>query len=169
MNQETKKISDLTTAGLIAALYVLLTFLANLFGLASGAVQLRLSEALTILPVFTWAAVPGLFVGCILANFLTGCALWDVVFGSLATLAGALGTYYIGRKYPATAPVFPIAANCAVVPFVLQYVYGSTDSYWFLAATVGAGEILSCAFLGGILYKVLKKRNLFHNTLRQEK
>ena len=169
MNQETKRISDLTMAGLIAALYVLLTFLANLFGLASGAVQLRLSEALTIMPLVTWAAVPGLFVGCVLANFLTGCALWDVVFGSLATLAGALGTYYIGRKYPVMAPVFPIIANCLVVPLVLQYVYGSADSYWFLVGTVGLGEILSCGVLGGLLYKVLKKRKLFHEIAGQEK
>lgn len=161
MNQQQKKISDLTMAGLIAALYVLLTFLVNLLGLASGPIQLRLSEALTILPLFSFAAVPGLFVGCILANFLTGCALWDVVFGSLATLIGALGTYYLGRKKPVLGPIFPIAANCLIVPLVLQHVYGSEDSYWFLLTTVGIGEIISCGVLGWLLYQVLKRRKIF--------
>ena len=80
---------DLTQGAMIAALYVVLTFIANLAGLASGVIQVRLSEALTILPVFTAAAVPGLAIGCVLANLLTGCAIWDVVFGSLATLIGA--------------------------------------------------------------------------------
>ena len=84
MKNKKLSLKDLTTAGLIAALYVLLTYLVNLLGLASGVIQIRISEALTILPVFTWAAVPGLFVGCLLANLLTGCALWDIVFGSLA-------------------------------------------------------------------------------------
>ena len=78
------------TGGVIAALYVVLTVIANALGLASGAIQVRFSEALTILPVFTPAAIPGLTVGCVLANLITGCAPWDVVFGSLATLIGAL-------------------------------------------------------------------------------
>ena len=93
-----RKTLNLTWAALIAALYVVLTFIANAAGLASGAIQVRLSEMLTIMPMFTWAAVPGLTIGCVLANLLTGCAVWDVVFGSLATLLGALGTYYIGRR-----------------------------------------------------------------------
>lgn len=89
---------DLTQGAMIAALYVVLTFIANLAGLASGVIQVRLSEALTILPVFTAAAVPGLAVGCVLANLLTGCAIWDVVFGSLATLIGAVGTRLLHKK-----------------------------------------------------------------------
>ena len=84
--------------GVIAALYVVLTMVAAAFSLASGAIQVRLSEALTILPVFTSAAIPGLTVGCVLANLITGCALWDVVFGSLATLIGAVGTYLLKKK-----------------------------------------------------------------------
>lgn len=87
----------LVQAAMIAAVYVVLTLLANAFGLANYAIQIRFSEALTILPFFTPAAVPGLFVGCILSNILTGCLPLDVVFGSLATLLGALGTYMIGR------------------------------------------------------------------------
>lgn len=151
-------LQDLTLAGLIAALYVLLTFLVNMLGLASGAIQIRISEALTILPIFTWAAVPGLVVGCLLANIMTGCALWDIVFGTMATLLGALGTYYVGRKIPVLGPVFPILANCLIVPPVLMYVYGVPDAYWFLVATVGIGEIISCGVLGWCLYRTLKKR-----------
>ena len=84
--------------GVIAALYVVLTLIANAFGLASGAIQVRISEALTILPVFTTSAIPGLTVGCVLANLITGCAPWDVVFGSLATFLGAVGTWLLRKK-----------------------------------------------------------------------
>lgn len=151
----------LTQASLIAALYVMLTIISNFAGLASGVIQLRLSEMLTILPVFTPAAIPGLAVGCAVANLATGCALWDVVFGTLATTLGALGTYYIGRKYPYADPAFPIAANALIVPKVLQVVYGAEGTYWYFMLTVGIGEILSCGVLGIILYRVLRKTKIF--------
>ena len=161
MKEKKFGVRDLTTAGLIAALYVLLTFFAQMLGLASGAIQLRVSEALTILPIFTVAAVPGLTIGCFLANFMTGCAAWDVVFGTLATFLGAMGTRIIGRRIPILGPVFPILANCLIVPPVLMYVYGVEDAYWFLVLTVGIGEILSCGVLGWILYKALKRTTIF--------
>ena len=161
MNEKTL---NLTWAALIAALYVVLTFVANAAGLASGAIQVRLSEMLTIMPLLTWAAVPGLAIGCVLANFLTGSALWDIVFGSIATLLGALGTYYIGRIKPALGPIFPIMSNALIVPLVLQYVYGLEGSYWYFMATVGAGEIISCGVLGWLLYKVLKRTGVFTGT-----
>ncbi len=151
----------LTQASLIAALYVMLTIISNFAGLASGVIQLRLSEMLTIIPVFTPAAIPGLAVGCAVANLATGCALWDVVFGTLATTLGALGTYYIGRKYPYAGPAFPIAANALIVPKVLQVVYGAEGTYWYFMLTVGIGEILSCGVLGIILYRVLRKTKIF--------
>lgn len=154
------KTLNLTWAALIAAIYVVLTFIANSVGLASGAIQIRLSEALTILPLFTWAAVPGLTIGCILSNLLTGCALWDIVFGSFATLIGALGTYYIGRKVPVLGPVFPIVSNALIVPLVLQKVYGLEEGYLYLFVTVGIGEVISCGVLGWLLYKGLKKRKI---------
>ena len=94
--------------GIIAALYVALTYLANLLGLASGAIQVRFSEALTILPVFTPAAIPGLFVGCVLSNILTGCMPLDVLFGSIATLLGAVGTYFLCGKAKAGAQTSPV-------------------------------------------------------------
>lgn len=150
------KTLQLTRAALIAALYVILTFLAQLFGLASGVIQFRLSETLTVMPLFYKEAIPGLWVGCVLANLLTGCALWDIVFGSVATLLGALGTYYLGRKKPILGPLFPILANMLIVPAVLQHVYGAPDSYWYLMATVGIGEIVCCGLGGMLLYRAYK-------------
>ncbi|MBR1970846.1 MAG: QueT transporter family protein [Clostridia bacterium] len=153
------KTKNVTYAALIAAIYVVLTYAANLFGLASGAIQVRISEALCVLPAFTPAAIPGLFIGCFVSNLLTGCALWDVVFGSVATLLGALGTYYFGKsKY--LAPIFPIAANTVIVPFVLKYVYMLNDSVWYLVLTVFIGEVISCGILGAILYNIVKKSNV---------
>ena len=143
----------MTCAGTIAALYVVLTYLANLFGLASGAIQVRLSEALTILPVFTSAAVPGLAVGCVLANLLTGCAAWDIVFGSLATLLGAVGTRLM-RRVPQLAWIPPVVSNVVIVPVILMKVYGMTDAWWYLALTVGAGELIACGLLGLLVWRI---------------
>ena len=146
----------LAFGGVIAALYVVLTLVANAFGLASGAIQVRISEALTILPVFTTAAVPGLTVGCVLANLITGCAPWDVVFGSLATLIGAAGTRLL-KDHPYVAWIPPVVSNMAIVPIVLQQVYGVPDAWWYLVLTVGAGEVISCGILGLLLYKAASK------------
>ena len=149
------KTLQLANAGLIAALYVVLTYIANLLGLASGAIQVRLSEALTILPVFTVSAVPGLTVGCVLANLLTGCAAWDVVFGSLATLIGAVGTRLLKDK-PLLAWIPPVLSNMAIIPIILIKVYAVPDAWWFLVLTIGAGEIISCGLLGLLLWRSLK-------------
>ena len=149
-------IKKMTQAAIIAALYVVLTYLAGMLGLASGAIQIRFSEALTILPVFTPAAIPGLFAGCILSNLFTGCALPDIVFGSLATLIGAVFTSKL-RKLPYLAPVPPIVANTVIVPFVLLYAYG-IKPLWLSFLTVFAGEMISCEILGMLLYLVMKKR-----------
>ena len=155
-----RKTTNLAIAAIIAALYVVLTLLANALGLANYAIQVRFSEALTILPIFTPAAIPGLFVGCVLANLLTGCAVWDVVFGSLATLLGAIGTYLL-RKHRVTALLPPIVANTLVVPPVLLYVYGLEGTYLFFTLTVCLGEVISCGILGTVLRKSLEKSKLF--------
>ncbi|MCI9297723.1 MAG: QueT transporter family protein [Lachnospiraceae bacterium] len=164
-------LATLVQAAMIAAIYVVLTLLANAFGLANYAIQVRFSEALTILPFFTPAAVPGLFVGCILSNILTGCLPLDTVFGSLATLIGALGTYAIGRIsrkaigaarsalepqkksaiYKFLVPLPPIISNTLIVPFVLAYVYQFEGSIPYFMLTVGTGEVISCGVLGLIL------------------
>lgn len=150
-----KNVKLITQAAMIAALYVVLTFIANALGLANYAVQVRFSEALTILPYFTPAAIPGLFIGCLISNILTGCALPDIIFGSLATLAGAVFTYKL-RKYKWLAPVPPIAANMIVVPVVLLYAYGIRP-LWLSFLTVTAGEIISCGILGMLLLFTLNK------------
>lgn len=151
-----KKVLFLTRAAAIAALYVVLTMIANALGLANFAVQVRFSEALTILPFFTPAAIPGLFVGCILSNILTGCLPLDIIFGSLATLLGAVGTRML-RKSKWLAPLPPIVANTLIVPFVLAYVYKFDGSIPFFMLTVGAGEIISCGILGIMLLITLQK------------
>ncbi len=144
----------------IAALYVVLTFASAALGLASGAVQVRLSEALTILPIFTTAAIPGLAIGCFLANLLTGCVTLDIILGTLATLIGALGTYFLKRIKP-LAFLPPVISNAIIVPFVLTYAYGVEDAYWFLCLTVGIGEIISVCVLGFLLLKALEKKSIF--------
>ena len=158
------KIRNIAISAVVASLYVVLTYLTNLLGLASGAIQIRFSEMLTILPVFTPAAIPGLFVGCVIANLLTGCALWDVVFGSLATLVGAIGTYLL-RKRPLLATIPPILANAIIVPFVLILVYALEGTYFYFFTTVLLGEVISCGVLGMVLSKSLGKRNIFMNKL----
>jgi uncharacterized membrane protein len=154
-----KKIQGIAMAALIAAAYVVLTFVASAFGLASGAIQVRLSEALTILPIFTPYAIPGVFIGCLLANILTGCALWDVILGSLATLLGAIGTYLL-RKHKLLATIPPMLANTIIVPFVLVNVYALEGTYWYFALTVFIGELISCGVLGTLLQKSLSKRDI---------
>lgn len=149
------QVMPLVHAAMIAALYVVLTFLANSLGLASSAIQIRFSEALTVLPYFTPAAIPGLFAGCLLSNILTGCALPDIVFGSLATLIGAMFTRKI-RKYKWLTPVPPILANAVIVPFVLLYAYGIRP-LWLSFVTVTIGEMISCGVLGMILLFSLQK------------
>lgn len=151
-----KKVLRITQAAMIAAIYVVLTVFVSAFNLASGAIQVRISEALTILPVFTPAAIPGLFLGCLISNLVTGCMPLDVVFGSLATLIGACGTYAL-RKHKWLAPLPPIIANTVVVPFVLRYVYLAEGTIPFFMLTVGIGEVISCYLLGGILLRVLDR------------
>ncbi len=162
----TKKTRYLVRAAVIAALYVVLTYLSAAFGLAGqGLVQLRLSEALCILPYFTPAAVPGLALGCLISNLLTGAHVLDILFGTLATLLGALGTRWL-RKYRFLAPFPPILANMLIVPLVIRYAYFSTDvALPLLFLTVGAGEVLSVGVLGIVLLLCLEKyrKVLFEN------
>jgi len=156
-----KKIHFLTEAALIAALYVVLTVLSAMLGLASGTIQVRLSEALTILPVLTPAAIPGVFIGCILANTVTGGLPWDIVFGSLASLIGLCGTYLLRNRSRFLYPLPAILSNALIVPAVLIRVYGVEDAYWFLVLTVGIGEIIAAGVLGLLLHRALAKTALF--------
>ena len=149
-----KKVLFVAQAALIAAIYVVLTYFISAFNLASGAIQVRISEALTILPMFTPAAIPGLAIGCFLSNLLTGCLPMDVLFGSLATFIGAVGSYLL-RKHKWLVPLPPVLSNIIIVPYVLAYVYGAEGTIPFFMVTVGIGEVISCYVLGGILMNAL--------------
>lgn len=151
------KVMFISQGAIIAALYVALTHISNIAGLASGAIQIRLSEALTVLPVFTPAAIPGLFIGCLLSNLTTGCIPWDIIVGSAATLIGAIGTYAL-RKYPLAASIPPIIANAVIVPFVLAYAYGFEGTIPYFMLTVGIGEIICCGVIGTLLMSALRRK-----------
>jgi len=149
-----KNVYFLTYAAAIAAIYVVLTMLCK--PIAFGPVQFRISEALCILPYFTPAAVPGLFAGCFLANLIGTAAPLDVVFGSLATLIGAVGTYLL-RDHRRLACVPPIVSNTVIIPWVLRYAYGSPDLIPVAMVTVGIGEVLAVGVLGNLLLTALER------------
>ena len=149
-----RNIQFLTRAALIAAVYTALTLL--FAPLSFREIQVRISEALTILPYFTPAAIPGLLVGCLISNILGGAILPDIIFGSLATLIGAVGSYLL-RKHRILVPIPPIAANAVIVPFVLRFGYGVNLPVPLMILTVGLGEIISCGVLGMLLLVVLEK------------
>ena len=154
MNKISQNTAYMTQAAVIAALYTVLTMIAAGFDLASGAVQVRFSEALTILPFFTPAAIPGLTIGCLLSNILTGCALPDIIFGTLATLLGALGSYAL-RHNRFLCAIPPIVSNALIIPFVLTYAYHIPGGIPLFMLTVGLGELISCMGLGQLLLQAL--------------
>ena len=144
----------LVQAAAIGAVYVVLTLL--FAPLSFGEVQIRFSEALTILPYFTPAAIPGLFVGCIISNILGGCVPADIIFGSIATLLGAYFSYKL-RSNSWLVPLPPVIANTVIVPFVLYYAYGVNLPIPLMMVTVGIGEVISCVVLGMILLTALSR------------
>lgn len=152
MNNRTNSIAQ---GALIAALYIVLTLVSNMLGLASGVIQIRLSEAMTILPVFTSAAVPGLCVGCLISNIITGCAPMDVICGTVATLIGALVTERLA-KHPVLASLPPIIANTMIIPWVLALVYNFEGSVAYFTVTVFAGELIAAGVFGQILRRSLE-------------
>ncbi|MEE1192501.1 MAG: QueT transporter family protein [Blautia sp.] len=152
---KTKNVTFLTHAAMIAAIYVVLTFV--FAPISFGEVQIRIAEMLTVLPIFTPAAIPGLFVGCIIGNIAGGALLPDIIFGSIATLIGAVGTYMLKKLPKLIAVLPPIVANMVIVPFVLIYAYGVNLPVVFLMITVGIGEVVSCGVLGTLMASVLEK------------
>ena len=144
-------------SALIAAAYVVLTYLAHLFGLDAGAIQVRLSEMLCVLPMFTPAAIPGLYLGCLLANLLTGAVWLDVLVGPVATLIGALGAYAL-RRFKWIAPLPTVVSNTVLVPLVLAYGYGIEIAIPLMMLTVGLGEVISAYILGLVIYFSLYKK-----------
>lgn len=161
-NFKNKAVLNISYAAIIAALYVVLTLIFAPFSFY--AIQVRLSEALCILPMYTFAAVPGIFIGCLLANMLAGAALMDIIFGSLASLLAAYITYLL-RKRKILPFLSPIVINAIAVPFILKYAYALPDAILYMAFTVAVGEIIAVALIGGILKVVLDKykADLFKN------
>ena len=149
-----RNLTFVTEASMIAALYVVLNVVFGAFG--SGAIQLRVAEALTIMPLFTTAAIPGLFVGCLVGNLLVGNILPDVIFGSLATLIGAIGSYFIGKKKPFLAPLAPTISNAVIIPLILKFGYALPLPIPYMMLTVGVGELISAGLFGNVLFIALK-------------
>ena len=181
----------ITKAAVIAALYFALSMLSNAVGLCSGVIQCRISEALTILPAFLVEAIPGLAIGCLLTNIITSGTIWDIIFGTGATLIGAIGTYLIGRlvreralsssvnmksgrgilRIVVLTALFalpPIVSNAIIIPPVLKVALGVPDAFWFILVTVTAGEIIACGIFGGILMAALLGNPYTRGLLRND-
>jgi len=162
-----KKTRFITQAAVIAAAYAALSLV--FAPISFGAVQFRVSEVLTLLPLFTPAAIPGLFIGCIIANLASPFGIIDIVFGSLATLAASLLTYFIGKKVKGSvlsklvAPLPPVILNAVVVGSVLSYMLANTPDaapFYIFGAQVGLGEAGVCYILGVPLMLMLEKTGL---------
>lgn len=149
-----KKVQFITQGAVIAAIYVVLVLIFDTFSF--GPIQFRIAEMLTIMPYFTPAAIPGLFVGCLIANIIGGGLIWDIVFGSIATLIGAIGSYLV-RRNKWLVPLPPIIANMVIVPFVLKYAYGYDGLLVYFMFTVGLSEIIVCGIIGMALLTVMAK------------
>lgn len=158
-----KKVLFLTHAAMIAAIYVVLTLVFQ--AISFGEIQVRIAEALTILPAFTPAAIPGLFIGCVIGNIFGGSILPDIIFGSLATLIGACFTYLLRKQNKYLAPLPPIISNTVIVPLILRYAYGFNLPIPLMMLTVGIGEVISCGVFGMILYSALAKHQ--HKIFKQ--
>lgn len=156
------KTRKLTRGALIAALYVILTFLSSLAGLSGqGLIQFRFSEALAVLPCFCPEAIGGLFIGCLLSNLLTGAHIADILVGSFATLLGAAGAYAL-RNRRFLAPLPTVLANALLVPPVLVFAYGMSEAYWLLSLFVLTGEMGTAYLLGELLWPFLENnRHVF--------
>ena len=154
-----EKVRFITLSATIAALYVVLTLISAAFGLSSGVIQIRISEALCVLTFFTSAAVPGVSIGCLIANVITSANVLDIVFGTLATLIGALGGRLL-RKNPYLVSLPTVLANMVIIPLVIVYGFGVRDvALPIVALTVGAGEFVSASVLGTALLFILKRYN----------
>ncbi|MBR2381028.1 MAG: QueT transporter family protein [Clostridia bacterium] len=154
-----QRVRFITLAAIIAALYVVLTLVSAAFGLSSGVIQVRISEALCVLAFFTPASIPGLTIGCLVSNLITGANILDVVFGTLATFIGAYGGYLLRkRKWLVTLPT--ILANTLIIPLIIVYGFGVKDvALPLVALSVCVGEIISAGVLGMGLLLLLQKRN----------
>ena len=164
-----KQIGYIAKSSIIAALYVVLTMVSAIFGLSSGMIQVRISEALSFLPFLTPAAIPGLTIGCLISNTLAGGVPLDIVFGSIATLLGALASSLMGRFlansrfniiFMILSTIPTVISNMLIVPWVLKFAYGAGEAIPFMMLTVGIGEFIACTVIGTLV--ILSLRNKFN-------
>ncbi len=149
-----KKTLYLTQAAIIAAIYTVLVFV---FQFSSfGPIQFRIAEALTILPYFTPAAIPGVTIGCLLSNILFRADILDIIFGTSATLIAAYLSYQL-KENKFFVPIPPILINAIIIPWVLKYAYFEADPIPFMMLTVGLGQLISAGILGMILLFALER------------
>ena len=154
MSKTNQSVRRIAQGAVIAALYVVLTII--FAPISFGAVQVRIAEIMTIMPLFTPAAIPGLFLGCVLANLLGGAIIWDVIFGSIATLIGAALGYML-RKNRWLVPIPAIVSNTIIVPLVLRYGYAIDMPLYLMAIYIALGEIVGCYLLGELFASLLLK------------
>jgi len=160
LNLSSRYISQI---GIIAGLYAALTVV--LAPISYGPVQLRVSEALTVLPYLTPAAVPGLFIGCLVANIFGGLGIYDVVGGSLLTLLAAFLTHLIARtRRPILAPLPPVLVNSLGVSLYLHLLFQLP--YWLTVSYIGIGEIATCFVLGYPLLLIILRKKKFLEMFR---
>ena len=167
MNRK-ERINYIIVGSVIAAAYAGLTYLSNVFGLAYGPIQLRISEVLTLLPIFTPAAIPGLTVGCFLANIGSFNAA-DMIFGTFATFIAAILTYYLKniriKKLPVLSMLSPVIVNAVIIGFEIAVLF-LPEGYTFWgfvisALEVGAGELIVCLALGIPFFLAVEKYKIF--------
>lgn len=166
MRKEKNYAKHIAYGAIIAAIYVALSLV--FAPISYGSIQVRIAEALTILPLFTPAAIPGLFVGCILANILGGCVMIDVIFGSIATLIGAIIGYRL-RANRWLVPIPAIISNTLIIPLVLRFGYNVDLPYLLQAGYIALGEIVGCYILGELLAALLlpHKNIIFREAIEQ--
>lgn len=157
-----KSVNGLVRAGITAGLYCALSF--AVFPIASGVVQIRLGDALCLLPLLFPETVTGLFVGCILTNVMTGCAVYDVLFGSLITLVAGLLTCLVGRTIKsktlkvAVGGAFPVLLNALILPLVFELCYGTGEYVYIVQALfIFSGEAVSVWLFGSLVFVWLDK------------
>ena len=157
---------QIALAGIIAAIYAVMSLLSSVFGIAYGPIQCRFSESLTVLPFLFPEAVPGLFIGCVVTNLMSTVGPLDIIFGSLATLLAALWTRRMPNKW--LAPLPPVVCNAVIIgAMIAWYEVGFTNAFWgmfaFNALTVGIGEAIACYVLGLLLLQVISRAPGLHN------
>jgi uncharacterized membrane protein len=162
-----RKIRLLTTSAMISAVYLALTLIFYLTSFLPY--QIRFAEALTVLPYFTPLAIPGLFVGCVIANIIGGNGIWDIVVGSLATLIAAYLTYKISYNKPKRkllAPLPPVIINAVIVGSMLSILYELPPFVTMLS--VGGGQVVACYLLGYPLMLIIEKNKKLRELFEKE-